>query len=207
LSETEREVKFRAHQPRDERQPPAGYVDMGGTFVRPEFKQFIQMAMEGKLPSPEDVPELPPEVVALAQELAVIHLPEWISPTGRKIGGPTSMQIGGGAPRLAQYLIQRGISFDPEKATVRWVPTPGARLGAGDPGKHLWRNPDGSWPEVPDVEEFWSHKEIQTVQRDDGHWTAVHPRGIEFTADTENAAFAGCVQRVQARIAEVKGQQ
>jgi hypothetical protein len=204
LSETQREVKFKGHEPRDQRKPPPGYEDLGGVFAKPEFKRFVELAMEGKLPKPEDVPELPPEVVALAEELAVIHLPEWHSPTGRKLGGPTSMQIGGGAPRLAQYLIQRGISFDPDKAVVRWIPTPGVPSGASNQGKHIWRNDDGTWPEIPDAEEFWDIDEIEVRQLNDGRWCAFHPRGIECTDPSKTEAFAMCVERVRAKIRELK---
>ncbi|MEU2106476.1 hypothetical protein [Nocardia sp. NPDC019255] len=206
MSETQNEIKFPSHPDRDKRKPPPGYENLGGEFVTPQFKQFVQMAAEGKLPQPEDVPQLDPKVVELAQFLSVIHLPEWKNPAGRKIAEPTSMRIGGSV-RLAEYLIQCGISFDPSKAIVRWVPTPGARLGAGDPGKHLWRNEDGSWPEVPDPEEFWNIDEIETQQLDDGQWAAVHPRGIQCQAATKTEAYADCVQRVAARVAELKGQQ
>lgn len=196
------EVKFRAGE-RDKREPPPGYVNLGGEWVHPQFKAFVEAVMEGKLPKPEDVPPQDPKVVALAEELMVVHLPEWKNPAGRKIGSPTTMQIGG-ALRLAEYLVQRGISFDPEQAIVRWVPTPGARLGAGDPGKHLWRNEDGSWPEIPDAEEFWDIDEIDVKQLDDGRWCAFHPRGIECTDASKTEAFAMCVERVRARVAELK---
>jgi hypothetical protein len=206
LSETQREVKFQAHQPRDERKPPPGYENFGGEFVTPQMKAFIEAAKEGKLPNPE-VPELPPEVISLAQELMVIHLPEWKNPAGRKMAGPTSMRIGG-AVRLAEYLLQRGISFDPEKATVRWVPTPGGQLGASDPGKHIYRNPDGTWPEPPDLEAFWSLDQIECHELPDGRWTAIHPRGpIEGQGDSKDDAFATCVMRVRAKIRELKGEQ
>ncbi|WP_454199567.1 hypothetical protein [Nocardia sp. Marseille-Q1738] len=205
MSEVQNEVKFRGHEARDQRKPPPGYENLGGEFVSPAFKAFLQAAMDGKLPTPEDVPPQDPKIVALAQELMVIHLPEWKNPAGRKVAEPTSMRIGG-ALRVAEYLIQRGVDIDTDKATVRWVPTPGARLGAGDPGKHLYRNEDGTWPEIPDAEEFWSIDEIDVKQLDDGRWCAFHPRGIECTDPSKTEAFAMCVERVRAKVAELKGQ-
>ncbi|WP_280246174.1 hypothetical protein [Nocardia abscessus] len=200
-----REAKFRGHEGRDQRTPPDGYEAFNGDFVKPEWKAFVQMAMEGKLPTPENVPPQDPKVVALAQELMVIHLPEWIAPNGRKLGGPTSMQIGG-ALRLADYLIKRGIEFHPDNAVVRWVPTPGVPGGAGDLGKHIWRNDDGSWPEIPDAEEFWDIDDIEVKQLNDGRWCAFHPRGIECTDPSKTEAFAMCVERVRAKVAELKGE-
>lgn len=197
------EVRFRNHQPR-EKTPPPGYEAMGDTFIRPEYRQFIEAAMNGKLPPLEDIPQQDPKVAALAAELMVIHLPEWHSPTGRKLAAQSQMKISG-AVRVAEYLLQRGVDIDPEKATVRWVPTPGANLGAGDPGKHIYRNEDGTWPEAPDAEAFWDVAEIECQQLDDGRWVAVHPRGIQCEDASKTEAYAMCVERVRARVAELKG--
>lgn len=198
------EVKFKVAQGADaRREAPPGYEDLGGTFVTPQFRAFVQAAMEGKLPEPEAVPQLDPEVVALAQELSVVHLPEWRNGSGRRLAEPTSMRIGGSV-RLAEYLIQRGMSFDPDRAVVRWVPTPGTQLGASDPGKHIWRNEDGSWPEVPDVEAFWDIDDIETQQLDDGRWAAVHPRGIQCEDASKTEAVAMCIERIRAKIAELR---
>lgn len=199
-----REVKFKNHQQRADREPPPGYENLGGEFVSPQYKAFLLAAMEGKLPQP-DVPQLPAEVIALAEELMTIHLPEWKNPAGRKLAGPTSMQIGGSV-RVAEYFLQRGISFDPEKATIRWVSTPGARLGSGDPGKHIYRRDDGTWPEDPDIEEFWRVEDIECHQLPDGKWAAVHPRGIQCEDASKTEAYSMCVQRVAAKVSELKGQ-
>lgn len=202
---TVNEVRFRNHQSSD-KTPPPGYEAMGDTFIKPEYRQFIEAAMNGELPDLGDVPEQDPQVAALAAELMVIHLPEWHSPTGRKLAKPSQMKIAG-AVRVAEYLVKgRGVRVHPEEATQRWVPTPGANLGAGDPGKHIQRNPDGTWPENPDIEEFWDVSEIVCHQLPDGSWSAVHPRGIECTDASKTEAYAMCVERVRARVAELKGQ-
>lgn len=201
--DTVHEVRFRGQGARDARTAPDGYKNVGGEFITPQFKAFIEAAMEGKLPPPEQVPEQDPQVVALAQELMVVHLPEWHTPGGRKIASPTSMQIGG-ALRVAEYLIARGVSFDPEAATVRWIPTPGVPSGAGDLGQHIYRLEDGSWPEVPDAEQFWDVADIEVKQLEDGRWCAFHPRGIEATDVSKTEAFAMCVDRVRAKVAALK---
>ncbi|WP_029925459.1 hypothetical protein [Nocardia otitidiscaviarum] len=198
------EVRFRNHQPR-EKTPPPGFEDAGGgAFVHPNYQRFVEAAMKGKLPDLGDIPQRDPKVVALAEELMVIHLPEWVAANGRKLAAPSQMKISG-AVRVAEYLLQRGVDIDPEKATVRWVPTPGANLGAGDPGKHIYRNADGTWPEDPDAEAFWDVAEIECQQLDDGRWVAVHPRGIQCEDASKTEAYAMCVERVRARVAELKG--
>lgn len=197
------EVRFRGQSARDQREPPPGYENLGGEFVTPKFRAFLEAAMAGKLPPPETVIEQDPRVVELAQELMVIHLPEWHTPGGRKIAAPTSMQIGG-AVRVAEYLIARGVSFDPDAAVVRWIPTPGVPAGAGDLGTHIYRNPDGSWPQTPDAEQFWDVADIEVRQLDDGRWCAFHPRGIEATDASKTEAFAICTERVRAKVAALK---
>lgn len=197
------EVRFTNHQPPPAQEPPPGYERMGGAFVTPAFQRFVQAAMEGTLPPPPPADEVDPQIVALAQELSVLHLPEWVAPNGRKIAEPSVMQIKQ-TIRIAQYLIRRGVSFDPDNATIRWVPTPGVRLGLSDLGKHLERNPDGTWPETPDAEEFWNVDDIDTQQLPDGRWAAVHPRGISCEAATKTEAFADCVESVRAKIAELR---
>lgn len=179
-------------------------MDIGGAFVKPQFQEFVRAAMDGTLPAPPQSAEMPPEVRALAEELSVIHLPEWETPSGRKVAEPTVMSIKG-AYRVAEYLLKRGVSFDPEQASVRWMPTPGAHLGVGDPGKHIFRNEDGTWPEDPDAEEFWSMDDIKCTQLPNGRWAAVHPRGIQCEDASKSEAFAMCVERVRAKLAELKG--
>lgn len=197
------EVRFGGQTP-DERETPPGYDKMGGAFITPKMRAFIEAAMDGKLPDLGDIPEQDPRVVALAEELMVIHLPEWTNPAGRKIAEPTVMKIGS-AVRLAEYFLRRGIEFHPDKATVRWVATPGAHRGADDPGKHIYRNDDGSWPELPDAEAFWDIDDIKCEQLPDGRWTAVHPNGIQTTDASRTEAYAMCVERVRAKVAELKG--
>lgn len=205
MTENVNEILFRKHQPQaGEPTPPPGYENLGGAFVTAKFREFVQMAVAGELPEPEKVPELDPKILELAAELAVIHLPEWRNPAGRKLADPTSMRIGSSV-RVAQYLIERGVRFEPEHATVRWMSTPGAVRHAGDPGKHLYRLPDGTWPEAPDAEEFWSIDDITCEQLDNGRWAAVHPRGIQCEDDSKAEAFGMCVERVRAKIRELKG--
>lgn len=199
-----REVRFRGQGAREDRTPPPGYENLGGEFVSARFRAFVEAALEGKLPQPDTVVEQDPRVVALAAELMVIHLPEWHTPAGRLIAAPTSMQIGG-AVRVAEYLIQRGVSFDPDAAVVRWVPTPGVPSGAGDLGKHIYRLEDGSWPETPDAEAFWDVADIEVRQLDNGQWCAFHPRGIECTDASKTEAFGMCVERVRAKVTALKG--
>lgn len=203
MTDEPREVRF---NPQGERKPPPGYIDVGGAFVKPAFKEFVEAAVDGRLPAPPDTPEQDPRVIALAEELMVIHLPEWRNPGGRKLAGPTVMKLGN-ALRVAEYLLERGVSFYPDQATIRWIPTPGTQLGASDLGKHLYRNPDGTWPEPPDPEEFWSVDDIECHQLPDGQWAAVHPRGIQCTDGSKTEAYSMCVQRVAAKISELKGQQ
>lgn len=197
------EVRFRGQGVRQERTPPPGYENLGGEFVSPKFRAFIEAAMEGRLPPADKVAEQDPRVVALAQELMVVHLPEWFTPGGRKIAAPTSMQIGG-AIRVAEYLIARGVRFDPDAAVVRWVPTPGVPAGAGDLGTHIYRLEDGSWPETPDAEQFWDVADIEVKQLDNGQWCAFHPRGIECTDASKTEAFAMCTERVRAKVTALK---
>lgn len=203
LTENVNEVRFRS-QETAEPTPPPGYIDVGGTFVTPRFLEFAKAAQDGTLPPPPASEQIDPQITALAQELAIVHLPEWSAPSGRKLAEPTVMQIKG-ALRIAEYLIKRGVTFNPDDAVIRWVATPGARLGSGDPGKHIHRNPDGSWPEDPDPETFWSLDEIEQHQLPNGRWAAVHPRGIQCEDDSKDEAYALCVSRVRAKVTELKG--
>lgn len=194
------EVRFRSQ---DGEPIPPGYVNVGGTYVTPQFLEFVKAAQEGTLPPPPVSEEMDSRVVALARELAVIHLPEWKSGSGRKLAEPTVMQIKG-ALRVAEYLIARGADFDEDKATVRWVATPGTQLGVGDPGTHVYRNDDGTWPEDPDPEVVWSLAEIEQRQLPNGRWAAVHPRGIQCEDPSKDEAYAMAVARVRAKVAELK---
>ncbi len=197
------EVRFTGHEP-SEPQPPPGYVNAGGVFVSPQFLEFVKAAQNGTLPTPPASTEMDPRIVALARELTVIHLPQWFAPSGRKLAEPTVMQVQG-ALRVAEYLIARGVDFNEDKATVRWVATPGARLGAGDPGTHIYRNDDGTWPQDPDPETVWSLDEIEQHQLPNGRWAAVHPRGIQAEDNSKDEAYALCIARVRAKVAELKG--
>ncbi|WP_433597932.1 hypothetical protein ACQPXH_19265 [Nocardia sp. CA-135953] len=171
-----------------------------GVEVTEKWGQFMQMALNGRLPDLGDVPEVDPQVRALAEDLAVIHLPDWLNPAGRKLAEPTTVQTQQ-APRIAQYLIDRGWRHHPELETVRWRPTPGGPPGVYDQGLHIHPDEDGNWPD-PDPEEFYDISDIQVTQLEDGTWAARHPRDLAFQASTKSEAYAGLVERIRAKIEE-----
>lgn len=173
-----------------------------GVKVTDQFRAFLQQAIDGRLPK-VDVPEVAPEVRALAEELAVLHLPEWTNPAGRKLAEPTVITMTQ-APRIAAYLIARGYRLNPEEETIRWAPTPGGLPGPHDVGLHYGRGDDGSWP-IPNVEEYWSTDDIEVSQLPDGSWKGEHPRGIAYQAATKADALAGIVDLVRAKIAAAGG--
>lgn len=171
-----------------------------GVRVTDEFLSFLRQAAAGKLPNPGDVPTLDPQIIALAEELAVVHLPEWRNPAGRKLAEPCSLPVPQ-APRLAQYLFARGVRIHPELETVRWRPTPGGPPGPYDPGMHIYPDEDGIWPD-PDPEAFWDIAHIEVAHLEDGSWAARHPRGITYQAPTKSEAYEGIVARLRAKIEE-----
>lgn len=176
----------------------------GGVRVSEQFQRFVRAAQEGKLPDPGEVPEVDPEVRKLIEELSIVHLPEWRTPSGRKIAEPTVVRIPQ-APRLAAYLVERGYVQDPDREQTRWAPTPGGLASPFDTGLHYGRDESGEWP-IPDPEAFWDVAEIKTEQLPDGSWSATHPRGIAFTAGSKSEAHAGLVDRIRAKIAEASSE-
>ncbi|OBA62179.1 hypothetical protein A5780_19155 [Nocardia sp. 852002-20019_SCH5090214] len=178
------------------------YIDSDGARVTPKFLQFMRLAQEGKLPDPGDVPEVDPEVRRLIEELTVVHLPEWRTPSGRKIAEPAVARIPQAA-RLAQYLVDRGWAQQPERERIRWAPTPGGLTDPFDTGLHYERDENGEWP-VIDPEAFWDIEHIETKQQQDGTWVAAHHRGIAFTGATKSEAYAGLVDRIRNKIEEAK---
>ncbi|MBL1072961.1 hypothetical protein JK358_00970 [Nocardia sp. 2] len=193
-------VSFGNHQP-----PPNFVQTDAGQYVSPEFLAFVQQALAGKLAAPEQVDELDPEVRALAEELSVIHLPEWHDKTGRRRAEPTVTSIKQ-ATRVAEYLVRRGVRRHPELEEIRWMPTPAGPPGAFDIGVHVTKDEHGAWPAV-DPEEFYNLDDIEVKQTDDGMWSAVHPRGLAVEAGTRTDAYAGIVDQLRRRIEQSRGTQ
>ena len=66
------------------------------------FVTLIQQSLSGKLVDTSRDENQDPEIRALAEELSVIHLPEWQSSIGRKLAEPTVTTIKQ-ATRVAEY--------------------------------------------------------------------------------------------------------
>lgn len=175
-----------------------------GIEITEQFREFLRMAADGKLPKLDDPGEQHPDVAKLAAELVVMHLPEWRNPAGRVLAKPATISIPN-APRVAQYMIERGWRFHPEFETVRWIPTPGNTSGPHDEGLHVQPDENNEWP-APDPEVFYDFDDISVDRTDDGKWAASHPRGVAFTADTKSEAYEGIVGRLRAKIEEAKQQ-
>jgi hypothetical protein len=173
-----------------------------GVEITERFREFLRMAADGKLPKLEDPGEQHPDVALMAAELVVMHLPEWRNPAGRKLAEPVALSVPQ-APRVAQYLIERGWRFHPEHETVRWTPTPGATSGPYDQGLHIQPDEHGEWP-APDPEQFYDFDDIKVEPMENGDWSATHPRGIAFQAKSKSEAYAGIVGRLRAKIEEAK---
>ncbi|WP_067532111.1 hypothetical protein [Nocardia crassostreae] len=182
---------------------PTDYVKTDtGQLVTPDFLSFIQQTLSGKLAEHHPDEELDPQVRALAEELSVIHLPEWHSEVGRKLADPTVTAIKQ-ATRVAEYLVNRGVRVHPELEEIRWVPTPDGPPGAFDTGKHITKDANGNWP-TPDPESFYDLEDIQVKQTDDGIWFATHPRGLAVEAPTKTDAYAGLVDQLRERIDQAR---
>ncbi|QLY30838.1 hypothetical protein [Nocardia huaxiensis] len=190
-------IRFGNHQ------PPSDYVKTDtGQLVTPEFLALIQQSLSGKLAEPREPEQLDPEVRALAEELSVIHLPEWRSEVGRKLADPTVTSIKQ-ATRVAEYLVKRGVRVHPELEEIRWSATPGGQPGVFDTGIHITKDAEGNWP-APDPEDFYNLEEIQVKQTDEGLWSATHPRGLAFEAPTKTDAYAGIVDELRHRIEQAR---
>jgi hypothetical protein len=200
VSEVEQEVQFKAGE--TPQYQPSG-VD--GVKVTEAYKRFAQMAVNGTLPDLGDIPPVDPNIVALAGDLAVIHLPDWFNPAGRKLAEPATVQMQQ-APRVAQYLHDRGWRHHPELETVRWRPTPGGPPGVYDKGLHIHPDENGVWPD-PDPEDFYDIADIEVRQLEDGQWAARHPRDIAFQAPTKSEAYEGIVGVLRRRIEEARAEQ
>lgn len=202
MSEPVESVEFTTFQP-----PPAGFghhnaAGAPGVEVTAKFAELLEQARTGNLPKLGDVPPLPEEVQQLAEDLAVVHLPEWRNPAGRKLADPTVMKVPNSV-RLAAYLFERGYVHDPTRERIRWVPTPGGPPGQFDTGLHITPDENGEWP-APDPELYWDVGDIKVDHLDTGMWAATHPRGIAFEAATKSEAFAGLVDRIRIKIEEAK---
>ena len=177
------------------------YATTDGVRTTDKFERFVKMVREGTLPDPGEVPEAHPDVARMIEELSIVHLPEWRTPTGRKMADPSVVRIPQ-MVRIAQYLVeQRGWRWEPGCERTRWAPTPGGPSGPYDTGLHYERDETGQWP-VLDPEAFWDIDDIRTEQLPDGTWSAAHPRGIAFTAGSKSEAHAGLVGRIRTKIEE-----
>ncbi|WP_216917511.1 hypothetical protein [Nocardia noduli] len=172
-----------------------------GQLVTPEFLALMQSVLTGKIERPADLDDIDPEVKALADELSVIHLPEWRRGAGATVE-PTVTRIRQ-ANRVAEYLVKRGVRLHPELEEIRWSPTPGGHPGAFDTGVHITKDEHGQWP-VPDPESFYDVDDIVVNQAENGLWCAVHPRGLVHEAPTKSEAHAGLVTQLLRRIEEVR---
>lgn len=187
------------HQP----PPTPDYVKTDtGQLVTPEFLSLLQQTLSGKLADHKPDEALDPQVRALAEELSVIHLPEWHSEVGRKLADPTVTSFKQ-ATRVAEYLVKRGIRVHPDLEEIRWQPTPLGPPGAFDTGMHITKDEHGQWP-APDPEAFYDLEEIQVKQTDEGFWSATHPRGLAVEAPTKTDAYAGIVNQLRQRIDQAR---
>ncbi|MEU0540651.1 hypothetical protein ABZ319_12330 [Nocardia sp. NPDC005978] len=187
------------HQP----PPSSDYVETDtGQLVTPEFLSFLQQTLTGKLAEHKPDETLDPQVRALAEELSIIHLPEWYSEVGRKLADPTVTSIKQ-ATRVAEYLVKRGVRVHPDLEEIRWTPTPLGPPGAFDTGMHITRDEHGHWP-APDPESFYDLEEIQVKQSEDGLWSATHPRGLSTEAPTKTDAYAAMVDQLRQRIDQAR---
>ncbi|WP_157224736.1 hypothetical protein [Nocardia thailandica] len=183
------------HQP----PPSSDYVETDtGQLVTPEFLSLLQQTLTGRLAEHKPDETLDPQVRALAEELSIIHLPEWYSEVGRKLADPTVTSIKQ-ATRVAEYLVKRGVRVHPDLEEIRWVPTPMGPPGAFDTGMHITRDVNGEWP-LPDPESFYDLEEIQVKQTEEGNWSATHPRGLSTEAPTKTDAYAAMVDQLRQRI-------
>ncbi|MGW2664149.1 hypothetical protein ACWCW7_24575 [Nocardia tengchongensis] len=190
-------IRFGSHQ------PPSEYVKTDtGQLVTPEFLALIQQSLSGKLSETRPSEELHPEVKALAEELSVIHLPEWRSEVGRKLAEPTVTSIKQ-AIRVAEYLVKRGVRVHAELEEIRWTATPGGQPGVFDTGIHITKDADGNWP-APDPEAFYNLEDIQVTKTDEGFWVATHPRGLAVEAPTKTDAYAALVDQLRQRIEQAR---
>ncbi|WP_067573713.1 hypothetical protein [Nocardia acidivorans] len=177
----------------------------GPPEIPPAMREFLAKLLDGKLPDPGDLPHLDPQVLTLAKDLAVVHLPEWRNPAGRKLAEPGVVEIKS-AVRIAAYFYERGWRWHEECERVRWIPTPGGPPAPYDDGLHITPDESGQWP-APDPETFYDVGDIAVRQEDDGTWSAAHPRGIEYSgAATKSEAYAGIVARLRAKIEEAQQQ-
>ncbi len=182
--------------------PPPGYIEnpnAPGQWVKPEYLDWIRETLAGAVQNQTEAAKLAPDVKALADELAVVHLPEH-TVADRKVAEPTRVEIHQ-STRLAAYLHRRGWRHHPEHEQVRWVPTPNGP--SGDLGIHIERNSDGTWP-TPDPEDFYDPEKIVTSQGRDGSWIASHPSGVYAQAPTKARAHANVVQQLLTKTEEAK---
>lgn len=183
--------------------PPEGFVEdpnTPGVHVSPQYQAWMKEQLGIRVAEMQAESEIDPEVKALAEELAVVHLPEYVNGQGRKLAEPDRFEILQ-AQRLAEYLVKgRGVRVHPDLETLRWVPTPGGH--PHDLGLHIERDENGDWP-APDPEDFFDLDKIVVAQSENG-WVASHPSGVAVQEETKSKAKAGAVAELMKRIEEAK---
>lgn len=181
--------------------PPGMYVenpDAPGQLVTPAYLELLRGTLREAVADRTEGAKLDPDVKVLADELAVLHLPEH-TVADRKVAEPTRVEIYQ-STRMAAYLHRRGWRFHPEHEEIRYVPTP----NAGDlktHGVHIERNPDGTWP-IVDPEAFYDADQIVVAQTPGGEWVASHPCGVHAQHRVKARAHADVVQQLIRKIDE-----
>lgn len=174
--------------------PGSGYIenpDAPGQYVTPQYLDYLKRVLGEAVADRAELAKLDPETKRLAEELAVLHLPEH-KVADRVTAEATRVEIYQSS-RVASYLIRRGWRFHPEHEVVRWVETP--NRPSRDLGIHIDRNPDGTWP-TPDPEDFYDAERIAVNEKPDGRWIASHPCGAHAEAKTKARAHAAVVQQL-----------
>lgn len=199
-----REVHFRKANGNAPAGPPPGYSetpDAPGVHTTERYRNWLREQITGVIAEQPDE-QLDPEVKALADELAIVHLPQW-KQGERVIAEPSRVEIRQ-AQRLAEYLVKgRGVRVHPEHETLRWVATPNG--GPHDLGIHIEKDEHGEWP-TPDPEAFFDLEKIVVTQGPDGSWVAAHPCGANAQGASKAKAHADVVQQLIARIEEARSE-
>ncbi len=154
---------------------PDGYRESAtapGVFISDKYQDWM-LANIGKQRAGKNV-GLPKNVAHIARLISPMFLPEFVQ-NGRKVDGPKRVQMFQ-AVRVAYYLDECGLVYDPEREKIRHVANPDAST-PDDLGIHITRDKDGQWP-APAPEEFYDLEKIVMAQAPDGQWIASHPCGI-----------------------------
>lgn len=179
---------------------PPGYVEdpnNPGVWTSPKHADWLREQLTGAIADQTALAKVDPEVKALSDELAVVHLPEYDLGAAKK-AEPTRFEIKQ-PTRLAAYLHSRGWRHHPECEEVRWVPTPDGQ--AHDLGIHITKSEDGTWP-TPNPEDFYDAEKIDLSQTPGGEWVAAHPCGANAKHPSKAKAHADVVRQLLVKIEE-----